>query len=325
LISRDRAISRVGLGTWALGRTGWGAQDDRDSRAAILRAVELGVDWIDTAAVYGKGHAEELVGATLAKLPEADRPLVFTKGGVRVDPSSGATFRDLRPSSLRQECEASLRRLGVECLDLYQIHWPTEDGEGIEAAWSMFAELASEGKVRWIGVSNFSLEQIERCNAIRPVDAVQPPLSLLAREAISDIIPWAAARQMSVFAYSPLASGLLGGSFSARRLAALDPGDWRRRRSEFQPPAFERALALVERLRPLATQLGASVAELAITWVLSWPGVTGAIVGARSASQVDSWIGAAQLELDDDALTQIAAAVLQTVAGEGPTGPPAEA
>jgi aryl-alcohol dehydrogenase-like predicted oxidoreductase len=316
------SISRLGLGAWVFGGTGWGTQDDRDSQAAILHAVESGINWIDTAAVYGNGHAETIVGASVAKLPEAERPLIFTKGGVRVDPNSGSTYRDLRPASLREECDASLRRLGVERIDLYQLHWPTADGVGIEAAWEALAELASEGKARWIGLSNFSPEQLDRCAVLRVPDAVQYSFSLLARDSSVEITPWATARDVAAITYSPLASGLLTGRFSARRLAALEDEDWRRRRPEFQPPAFDRTLALVERLRPLAGRLDASVAELAIAWVLHWPGVTGAIVGARSASQLEGWIDATQLQLDRETLGEIADAVAQTGAGQGPPGAP---
>lgn len=317
-LGKDRPISRLGLGTWAFGGTGWGKQDDRYSRLAILRAVELGVDWIDTAAVYGDGHAERLVGEALSDLAAADRPLVFTKGGVRVDPRSGRTFRDLRPRALREQCEASLRRLGLERLDVYQIHWPTEDGEGIDAAWETLAELAEDGKTRWIGVSNFSRDQLCRCHDLRPLDTVQPSLSLLDRDACIEIIPWAAAHEVALITYSPLASGLLSGRFDARRLATLGEGDWRGRRPEFQSPAFERALALVERLRPLAVRLGVSLAELAIGWVVSQPGVTSAIVGARSPAQVEGFIGAMGLELSEETLQEIALACMQTKAGKGP-------
>ena len=316
-------LSRLGLGAWAFGRTGWGAQDDRDSRAAILRAVELGVNWIDTAAVYGDGHAEELLGTAVQELPAADRPLLFTKCGLRIDPASGRTFRDLSPASLRQECEASLRRLHVERIDLYQIHWPTADGDGLEDAWETLSELATAGKVRWIGVSNFSAAQLDRCAALRPVDSIQFPLSLLARETVAELTHWAAGHGAAAITYSPLASGLLSGRFSAQRLTALDEGDWRRRRNEFQPPAFARTLALVERLRPLAASLDASVAELAIAWALAWPHVTGAIVGARSASQVEGWIGATGLRLDGEMLEQIATALGETAAGLGPARPAA--
>jgi aryl-alcohol dehydrogenase-like predicted oxidoreductase len=209
-----RSGSRLGLGAWAFGRTGWGRQDDRDSRAAILRAVELGVTWIDTAAVYGRGHSEELVGMTLRELSEPDRPQVFTKGGLRIDPSSGDTFRDLSPASLRQECEASLRRLGVDRIDLYQLHWPVDDPIIVERAWQTLGELQDEGKIRWAGVSNFAIPLLDRCAAERRIDAAQIPLSLLNRDSGRDVLPWADEHGVHALVYSPLESGLLSGRFS---------------------------------------------------------------------------------------------------------------
>ncbi|HTT93786.1 MAG TPA: aldo/keto reductase [Solirubrobacterales bacterium] len=300
-------LSRVGLGTWAFGGVGWGPQDDRDSIATIRHAVAAGVGWIDTAAVYGDGHAERIVGAAIAGLPVAERPLVFTKAGVKVDPQSGSTFRDLGPTSLRAECEGSLERLGVERIDLYQLHWPVPEVEAVEAAWSTLGELREEGKIRWAGVSNFDPALLERCARIRPLDAAQLPLSLLEDEIVDSELPWLAERGVATIAYSPLESGLLSGSFSAERLAALPADDWRRRRPRFQSPAVERALRLVELLRPLAAELGASVAELAIAWTTHFAGVAGAIVGARTPAQVDGWIGAASLDLGPEALARIAA------------------
>jgi aryl-alcohol dehydrogenase-like predicted oxidoreductase len=300
------ALSRVGLGAWAFGGVGWGPQDDRDSVATIRHAVAAGVSWIDTAAVYGDGHAERIVGEAIAGLPAAERPLVFTKAGVKVDPDSGATYRDLSPASLRGECEGSLGRLGIETIDLYQLHWPVEDGEVVEAAWSTLGELRDEGKIRWAGVSNFGLDLIERCARIRPLDAAQMPLSLLEDKIVESELPWLAERGVATLVYSPLESGLLSGSFSLERLAALPEDDWRRRRPRFQSPEVERALHLVESLRPLAAELGTSVAELAIAWATHFDGVAGAIVGARAPTQVDGWIGAAQLELGSDVLVRMA-------------------
>ncbi len=317
-------LSRLGLGAWAFGRTGWGDQDDRDSRAAIRRAVELGINWIDTAAVYGNGHSERLVGATLAELPPGDRPLVFTKGGVRVDPHEETTFRDLSPASLRSECEASLRRLRVERIDLYQLHWPTDDARTVATAWSTLGELQAEGKVRWAGVSNFDLDLLGRCAAIRPLDAVQLPLSLISRAAGSSVLPWLAERHDTRgLVYSPLESGLLSGGFSMRRLQTLPEGDWRRSREQFRHPRIGPTLELLGRLQPIAAGLGASVAQLAIAWTLAWPGVTATIVGARSADQVDGLASAAELNLDAAALSEVALALVETGAGEGPTHPAA--
>jgi aryl-alcohol dehydrogenase-like predicted oxidoreductase len=300
-------LSRVGLGAWAFGGVGWGPQDDRDSLATIRHAVAAGVDWIDTAAVYGDGHAERIVGEALAGLPAAERPLVFTKAGVRVDPDTGKTFRDLSPASVRGECEASLARLGVERIDLYQLHWPVAEAELVEAAWNTLGELREEGKVRWAGVSNFGLDLLRRCARIRPLDAAQLPLSLLEDGIVAAQLPWLAERGVATLVYSPLESGLLSGSFSLARLAALPEDDWRRRRPRFQSPEVERALRLVELLRPLAAELGASVAELAIAWTAHFEGVAGAIVGARAPAQVDGWIGAAGLDLAPDVLNRIAA------------------
>lgn len=300
------ALSRVGLGAWAFGGVGWGPQDDRDSIATIRHAVAAGVGWIDTAAVYGNGHAERIVGQAVAALPAAERPLIFTKAGVLVDSDTGSTYRDLSPASLRAECEGSLARLGVERIDLYQLHWPVAEVEVVEAAWSTLGELREEGKIRWAGVSNFGPDLLERCARIRPLDACQLPLSLLADDIVDAELPWLAERGVTTIVYSPLESGLLSGRFSLERLAALPEDDWRRRRPRFQSPGVERALHLVELLRPVADELGATVAELAIAWTAHFDGVAGAIVGARAPAQVDGWIGAARLELDPDVLARIA-------------------
>lgn len=299
-------LSRVGLGAWAFGGVGWGPQDDQDSIATIRHAVASGVDWIDTAAVYGNGHAERIVGHAIADLPADERPLVFTKAGVLVDPETGSTYRDLGPASLRAECEASLGRLGVERIDLYQLHWPVAEVEIVEAAWSTLGELREEGKIRWAGVSNFGPDLLERCARIRPLDAAQLPLSLLGDEIARAELPWLAERGVATIVYSPLESGLLSGTFSLERLAALPEDDWRRRRPRFQSPQVERALDLVELLRPVAAELGASVPELAIAWTTHFDGVAGAIVGARTPAQVDGWIGAARLDLDPEAIAKIA-------------------
>jgi len=320
-LDAHRPLSRLGLGAWAFGRTGWGVQHDRDSRAALLRAVELGVTWIDTAAVYGDGHSERLIGRTLSQLSEPDRPLVFTKGGLRVDPSSGGTFRDLRPVSLREECEASLRRLGVERIDLYQLHWPVDDARVVEDAWATLAQLRQEGKIRWAGVSNFDVPLLNRCAHEYPIDAAQVPLSLLSRDSGRDLLPWAAERGVHALVYSPLESGLLSGGFSMQRLQSLPATDWRRERERFQPPQLDRTLALLDRLELIAADLGASLAETAIAWTLAWPGVDGVIVGARNAAQVDGWANASSLALDDSVLDAIEAAVIASGAGNGPTRP----
>ncbi len=314
-------LSRLGLGAWAFGGVGWGPQDDADSIATIHHAVERGVGWIDTAAVYGGGHAERIVGDAIAALPPDERPLVFTKGGMRIDPDTGSTYRDLSPASLRGECEESLRRLRVERLDLYQLHWPVADTEVVERAWATLAELRREGKVGWAGVSNFDLGLLESCAALAPLGAAQLPLSLLETKATASELPWLAARSVPTIVYSPLESGLLSGNFSLARLASLPEDDWRRSRPRFQSPGVERALDLVERLRPIAAAISATLAELAIAWTLHFDGVSGAIVGGRTPPQVDGWIGAAALELDADTLAAVAdaraAAGLPGAAGAG--------
>jgi aryl-alcohol dehydrogenase-like predicted oxidoreductase len=306
-------LSRLGLGAWAFGGVGWGPQDDSDSIATIRHAIASGVGWIDTAAVYGNGHAERIVGKAITDLPADEHPLVFTKCGVLVDPDTGKTYRDLSPASVRAECEGSLRRLGLERLDLYQLHWPVEEPAIVEAAWSTLGELREEGKIRWAGVSNFDLDLIERCTRVRPLDAAQMPLSLLEDKIVESELPWLAEHGVATIVYSPLESGLLSGRFSLDRLAALPEDDWRRRRPRFQSPQVDRALAFVEALRPLAAELGASIAELAIAWTTHFDGVAGAIVGARTPDQVDGWIGAADIDLGSKALARIASARAEAI------------
>lgn len=319
------ALSRLGLGAWAFGGVGWGPQDDRDSTAAIARAGELGINWIDTAAVYGGGHAESVVGAALSALPAGERPLVFTKGGVRIDAQTGKTYRDLTPASLRLECDASLQRLRVDRIDVYQLHWPVADAAVVEQAWAALGELQREGKIRWAGLSNFERPMLERCSRIRPIDFVQAPLSLLERRTCEQVLPWAASHHATVLAYSPLESGLLSGRFSRERLRNLPSDDWRRHRAQFQSPSFDRALALVDRLRPIAEELGISIPELAIGWVLSRHAAVRAIVGARDAAQVENLAGAGRISLADATLAAITAAIAATGAGAGPTDRPGEA
>ena len=320
------SLTRLGFGTWAIGgpwRFGWGPVDDDESVAAIRRAVDAGINWIDTAAVYGLGHSEEIVGRALERRTAGEEVFVCTKCGRRTLPD-GTPYGDLRPQSIRAECEASLRRLGLERLDLYQIHWPELDsGTPLEESWSTLAELVDEGKVRWIGVSNFDVEQLERCEPIRHVDSLQPPLSMLQRGALRHLIPWAAAHRTGVIVYSPMASGLLSGSFDRGRLKDLAPDDMRLARPEYAEPELSKNLALVDRLRPIADGLACSVAELAIAWTLAQDGVTGAIVGARRPGQLDQWIGAGRLELSDGQLGEIADAIADTGAGtdEPPTPP----
>jgi aryl-alcohol dehydrogenase-like predicted oxidoreductase len=319
-------ITTVGVGAWAIGgewAVGWGSQDDDDSIAAIRHAVELGVNWIDTAAAYGLGHSEEVVGRAVAALPEDERPLVFTKCGLVWDDADRSAVPDRvgRPDSIRRECEASLRRLGVERIDLLQIHWPPEDGTPVDEAWGAVLDLVAEGKVRAGGVSNFAVAQLERCEARGHVGTLQPPFSLINRAAGGDVIPWAAGHGTGVIVYSPMGSGLLSGRFSRERAAGLEEGDWRRTSDQFADPALSRNLALQDALRPVAERHGTTPAAVAIAWTLAWPGVSGAIVGARSPGQVDGWIGAAALELGDDDLTALREAVGTTGAGTGPVSP----
>jgi aryl-alcohol dehydrogenase-like predicted oxidoreductase len=324
----DMYLSRVGFGAWAIGGGGWayawGGQDDSESIAAIRTAVESGVNWIDTAAVYGLGHSEGVVAAALAGLPDADRPYVFTKGGLVWDPAdrSAAPRRAGAPAGIRAEVEASLRRLKVERIDLYQMHWPAEDGTAVQDYWQVFTDLKREGKIRAAGLSNHSIGQLEAAEEIGNVDAVQPPFSLIHRDAADDVLLWAREHETGVIVYSPMASGLLTGAFTAGRAARLEPGDWRSGHPDFTEPALSANLALADALRPIAARHGVTPAAVAIAWTLSFPGVTGAIVGARSPGQVQGWLPAAHLELKDDDLADIAAAIAATGAGTGPASPP---
>jgi aryl-alcohol dehydrogenase-like predicted oxidoreductase len=318
-------ITVLGLGAWAIGGSaaqgGWGYQDDAESVAAIHRAVELGINWIDTAPAYGFGHAEEVVGQALAALPEDDRPLVFTKCGLVWEQGETTVRNVLARESIRRECETSLRRLGVECLDLLQIHWPAHDGTPTEDSWQTMAELVEEGKTRAVGVSNYDVDLLERCESVRHVETYQPELNLVTRDA-DERIAWCRANGTGVIVYSPMRSGLLTEGSSPERWAALPDDDWRRTHADFQEPNLGRNLSLVERLRTVAEELDASLAELAIAWTLRWPGISGAIVGARRPEQVDGWIGAASLVLDDETLDRIGDILSETGAGSGPVRPP---
>ena len=320
-------ITRLGFGSWAVGgggwSYGWGPQDDAASLATMRHALELGVNWIDTAAIYGLGHSEEVVGRLLRELPPAERPLVFTKCGLIWDARNRMTppQQILKPDSIRRECEASLRRLGIERIDLYQFHWPDEAGTPVEDSWSAMAKLVDEGKVRAAGVSNFDATLLERCEAIRHVDSLQPPFSLINRSAAAKEIPWCASHDTGVICYSPMQSGLLTESFTAERVAALAEDDWRRRAPEFQQPRLGRNLVLRDALRPIAQRHGTSVSGIAIAWTLAWPGVSGAIVGARTPQQVDGWIEAAAIKLTEQDLDEIWAAIRHSNAGTGPGQP----
>jgi aryl-alcohol dehydrogenase-like predicted oxidoreductase len=319
-------LTTVGFGAWAAGgggwSFGWGPQDDEASIAAMRHAIDRGVNWIDTAAVYGLGHSEEVVGRFLRTLAPADRPFVFTKCGLEWDPSDPmkVSRRILQPDSIRRECDASLRRLGVERIDLYQFHWPDESGVPIEESWDVMTQLVQEGKIRAIGVSNFDVRLLERCEARRHVDSLQPPFSMIKREIAGAQLPWCAAHGTGVICYSPMQSGILTDTFSAARVEAFAADDWRRRGPEFKSPQLERNLALRDALTPIAARHGTTVSAVAIAWVLAWPGVTGAIVGARSPEQVDGWLPAASVSLTPEDLAAIRSAIEQTGAGSGPDG-----
>jgi aryl-alcohol dehydrogenase-like predicted oxidoreductase len=300
----DLSITSVGFGAWAIGGSGWefgwGEQDDKMSVAAIHRALELGVNWIDTAAVYGMGHSEEVVALALRTWP-GPRPYVFTKCGLRWD-EQGYVHRSLNAASIRRECEDSLRRLNVDVIDLYQIHWPTEE---LEEGWNAMAGLQKEGKVRWIGVSNFNVEEIRRAQAIAPVTSLQPPYSLVRREIEHEILSYCRSEELGVIVYSPMASGLLTGAMTRKRVDALSMSDWRSRDIEFQEPRLSKNLALVERLREIGERHGRPPGQIAIAWTLRNPAVTGAIVGARNAKQVEGNVGAADVRLTDEEIAEI--------------------
>jgi aryl-alcohol dehydrogenase-like predicted oxidoreductase len=295
-------ITRVGFGAWALGGAnydwGWGAQDDDDSIAAIHRALELGVNWIDTAAQYGFGHSEEVVGRALRELDAAKRPYVFTKAGQPEGPNR-TTLQSLRRDSLRRELEGSLQRLGLDAIDLYQIHWPIPDEE-IEEGWTAFANFKEEGLVRHIGVSNFDVAQLRRAQAIAPVETLQPPYSLVDREAEKEILPFAEREGIGVIIYSPMGSGLLTGAMTRERIASLPEDDWRKHDPRFQEPQLSEKLALVKRLEAVARRRGVAPGAVAVGWTLRNPAVDGAIVGFRRPDQVDPIADAANLELGDD-------------------------
>jgi aryl-alcohol dehydrogenase-like predicted oxidoreductase len=300
----DLSLTPIGFGAWAIGGSGWqfgwGEQDDKASVAAIHRALELGVNWIDTAAVYGMGHSEEVVASAL-KTWSGSQPYVFTKCGLRWD-GQGNVHNNLKAKSIRRECEDSLRRLRVDVIDLYQIHWPTDD---LEEGWSELAQLQEEGKVRWIGVSNFDTDQLRRAQKIASVTSLQPPYSLIRREIESEILPYCDANGIGVIVYSPMASGLLTGAMTRERVAKLPDSDWRSRDPEFREPNLSRNLVLVERLREVGEKYHRPPGQVAVAWVLRNPVVTAAIVGARNAQQVEKNVGAAELQLTDLEIAEI--------------------
>jgi len=326
----DMDITRVGFGAWAIGgpdwAVGWGAQDDSESVAAIRHAVERGVNWIDTAAVYGLGHSEEVVKKALAEIPEAERPYVFTKCGLRWDERDPRAMPKMvgKPGSIREEVDASLKRLGVERIDLYQMHWPARDGTPIEEYWQTLLDLKKEGKVRAVGLSNHDAAQLEAAEKVGHVDTLQPPFSAIRRDVAASELPWCEAHGTGVIVYSPMQSGLLTGRFSRERAEQLPADDWRSRAADFTGENLDRNLKLARALEPIAERHGTSVPAVAVAWTLAWPAVTGAIVGARNPGQVDGWIDAASLELTAADTAEIAGAIVATGAGNGPTAPSEE-
>lgn len=302
----DLTITPIGFGAWALGggdwAFAWGAQDDRESVAAIREALDLGVNWIDTAAVYGLGHSEEVVAKALEGV--RNRPHVFTKCA-RVWDEKRQIGKSLKAESIRRECEASLRRLRVERIDLYQMHWPEPD-EDVEEGWTTMAKLKEEGKVRWIGVSNFNVSQMKRAAAIAPITSLQPPYSMVRRDIEPDILPYCEQNNIGTIVYSPMQSGLLTGKMTRERIAALPANDWRREKNRhFQEPLLTRNLKLVELLKQIGAKHARTPGEVAIAWTLRRPAVTAAIVGARRPGQLRELLGAAEFRLAESDLSDI--------------------
>jgi aryl-alcohol dehydrogenase-like predicted oxidoreductase len=305
----DLHITPLGVGAWAIGgggwAFGWGPQDDADSIAAIHAALDRGINWIDTAAVYGLGHSEEVVARALKG--RSSRPYVFTKCGLVWDEKREIS-RTLKRDSIRRECEDSLRRLAVDVIDLYQIHWPDPDPD-VEEGWSTLAQLQKEGKVRWIGVSNFNTAQLARAQAIAPVTSLQPPYSILSPEIEKEALPFCGSHNIGVIVYSPMKSGMLTGAMTRERIARMPDDDFRKRTVSFKEPLLTRNLELVERLRAIGNRHGRTPGEVALAWTLRRPEVTGAIVGMRSAKQVDGVIGAMEFRLSDAEIAEIANAL----------------
>ena len=300
-------ITPIGFGTWAIGggdwEAGWGPQDERDAIAAIERALEHGVNWIDTAAAYGLGRSEELVGRAMRA--SRWKPYVFTKCSMTWD-KRRKIQRSLRADSVRRECEGSLRRLGIEVIDLYQIHWPIPDEE-IEEGWEAMMRLKEDGKVRYLGVSNFDVPQMRRVQRIAPISSLQPPYSVIRRGVEQEILPFCQENRIGVIVYSPMGSGLLTGAMTRERVAALPENDWRRRSVRFQEPQLSRSLALAGFLGEIGRRRGRTAGEVAVAWTLRHPAVTGAIAGGRSAGQVDGVTGAATFRLNEKEIEEIEA------------------
>ncbi len=301
----DLEITTLGIGAWAIGGSGWafswGDQDDNDSVAAIRAGLDAGLNWIDTAAVYGLGHSEEVVAQALEGLSK--KPYIFTKCE-RAWNDERKIVPSLKAASVRKECEDSLRRLKVDVIDLYQVHWPEPDAD-IEEGWTEMARLKEEGKVRWIGVSNFNVEQMKRAMKIAPITSLQPPYSMLVRKIEPEILPFVKAHGIGTIVYSPMRAGLLTGKMTRERAQSLPENDWRSRDKDFQEPNLTRNLALVDRLIAIGARHGKSAGEVALAWTLSNPAVTGAIVGLRKADQVNGTVGALNFRLDDGELAEI--------------------
>jgi aryl-alcohol dehydrogenase-like predicted oxidoreductase len=322
----DMNITRVGFGSWAVGggdwAVGWGDQDDAESIAAIQYAVRAGVNWIDTAAIYGLGRSEEVVGAALADIPVDERPYVFTKCGLIGDKENpNASPRQVgKASSIKAEVEGSLKRLGVERIDLYQMHWPAKDGSPLAEYWQALLDLKAEGKVRAVGLSNHNAAQLAEAEALGHVDTLQPPFSAIKREAGETLLPWCHQHHTGVIVYSPMQAGLLTGAFSHERVAKLPKNDWRSRNAEFTEN-LDRNLAVAEAMGKVASRHNVPTASVAVAWTLAWPGVTGAIVGARNPKQVDGWLPAATLRLTAQDMSEIAAVIEDKGTGTGPASP----
>ena len=311
-------LTPIGLGAWAIGgewRFGWGPQDDADSIATIRRAVELGINWIDTAAIYGLGHSEEVVGRALRDIPHGERPYVFTKCSLVWD-ADGNTSHSLDPQSIRREVEGSLQRLQTDQIDLYQIHWPVwpasppgYDPGSIEQAWTALTTLRDEGKVAFIGVSNFDVSQLKRISRIEAPTSLQPPYSMLRPEIEHEILPYCLEHNIGVIPYSPMQSGLLTGTMTRERIASLPEGDWRRNNRFYQEPLLSRAFSVVDRLRKIAEKHGRTPGEVAIAWTLRHPAITATIVGARRPEQLHGLIGAATFRLSSEEIEELQTAL----------------
>ncbi len=301
----DMQITPIGFGSWAIGGGNWeyglGPQDDRHAIEAVQRAIDLGMNWIDTAAVYGLGHSEELVGQAFQGMSR--KPYVFTKCSMRWD-ELRKIYRSLKADSVRQECEASLRRLKIDAIDLYQIHGPNPETE-LEEGWEAMARLQEEGKVRYLGVSNFNVEQMRRVQRIAPIASLQPPYSLLNRAVEREILPFCQENTIGVIVYSPMASGLLTGAMTRQRIADFPPDDWRLRSPDYREPRLSRNLAIADFLKQVGARHGRSAGEVAIAWTLRHPAVTGAIVGGRSGAQVSGTIGAGDFRLSESEIQEV--------------------